>query len=98
MKKMRAALVGLTAASLLGLPAAALATAPHAGVQQVQTPHATSIRWMAFGHIHAAGTPMTLIGQVTSHAHGVHGALAGVQVKLYRQLAGLSTWIYLGTQ
>jgi hypothetical protein len=98
MTKMRTVLVGLTAASLLGLPAAALATAPTSGVHQVLARHATSIRWMAFGHIHAAGAPMTLIGQVASSAHGQSGALAGVQVTLSRKLDGSTTWLYLGTQ
>jgi hypothetical protein len=98
MTKMRAVLVGLTAASLLGLPAAALATAPMSGAHQAVTRHATGIRWMVFGHIHAVGSPMTLVGQVTSRAHGQHGALAGVQVKLYRQLGANPSWVYLGAQ
>jgi hypothetical protein len=98
MSKLRATLAGLTAAGLLGLPAAALATTPVEGVQQAATRHVTGIRWMAFGHIHAAGEPMTLIGQVTSRAHGQRGALAGVHVKLYRQLGASRTWVYIGSQ
>jgi hypothetical protein len=98
MTKMRTALVGLTAASLLGLPAAALASGPTAAVHPATARHVTSIRWMAFGHIHAAGSPMTLLGQVTSTAHGRHGALASVQVKLYRQLGANPNWVYLGAQ
>jgi hypothetical protein len=98
MSKMRVALVGLTAVALLGLPAAAVASSPATGASQALTRHATSIRWMASGHIHAAGAPMTLVGQVTSRAHGQHGALAGVQVKLYRQLGASRTWVYLGAQ
>jgi len=97
MTKMRAALVGLTVAGLLGLPAAALGSAPATVVDQAAAVHKTSIRWMAFGHMHAAGTPMTIIGQVASRAHGTRGALAGVQVKLYRQLGASRTWVYLGS-
>ena len=98
MTKMRAALVGLTVAGLLGLPAAALATTATTGAHQAEARHATSIRWMAFGHIHAAGAPMTILGQVTSRAHGQQGALASVQVKLYRQLGANPNWVYLGAQ
>lgn len=96
MSKMRAALVGLTATALLGLPVAALATTAGSGFQQSVSRHATHIRWLPFSHIHAAGDPMTLVGQVVSQAHGQHGALAGVEVKVYRKLAGSTTWVYLG--
>jgi len=96
MTKMRVALVGLTAAGLIGVPAAAIATST--GVfHQSGSRHSTSIRWLPFRHVHAAGAPMTLVGQILSRAHGEHGALAGVDVKIYRKLEGASTWVYLGT-
>jgi len=97
MMKMRAILVGLTAASLLGLPAVALASAPTTGAQQAVTRHSTSIRWMPFRHIQGAGFSITVRGQVVSHAQGKRGALGGVNVRLYRRLDGSATWVYLAT-
>lgn len=98
MTKIRALLVGLTGLSLLGLPAVASAGTPSTGFDQAVIRHQTSIRWMAFRHIHAAGAPMALIGQVAAFAQGHHGALAGVQVKIYRRLDGNSAWVYQGTR
>jgi len=95
MTKLRAVLVDLTAAGLLGLPAAVLATTPATGVQQAAR-HQTNIRWMASDHIRAANYPFALVGQVVSSAHGQRGALAGVQVKVYRQLGASDTWVYVG--
>jgi hypothetical protein len=96
MSKMRVTLVGLTAAGLIGVPAAALATSTGVFHQEASR-HATSIRWLPFRHVHAAGGPMTLVGQIVSRAHGERGAVAGVDVKVYRKLSGTSTWRYLGT-
>lgn len=67
-------------------------------MQSAVTRHHTSIRWLDFAHIRAAGASTTVRGQVVGSAQGGHGALASVQVKLYRQLDGNSAWVYLGTR
>lgn len=96
MAKVRVALIGLTAAGLLGLPAAAVGL-PTSG-HQSNGRHATSIRWMHYSHVHLAGSSFVMVGQVASRADGVRGALAGVQVKVYRQLDGNQAWVYLGVR
>lgn len=98
MTRIRALLVGLMAMGLVGLPGAVSAGTPSSGFDRAVIRHQTSIRWMAFGHIHAAGSAMTIVGQVASFAQGHRGALAGVQVKLYRRLDGNSTWVYQSAQ
>lgn len=103
MKMTRSFLVAVATVSLLGLPAAALATAPTAGVpaphsSSQQAQYKTSIRYLPFLHIHAAGSRMAVTGQVTAFAQGQHGALEGVEVKLYRKLAGQTEWSYQASQ
>jgi hypothetical protein len=110
MTTLRAVLVGATTAGLLGIPGAAFGTAPgplaaHPEIRLAapmdsapQARRVTAIRWMRFGHIHAAGTTMRIVGQVTARSHGQYGALAGAHVRLYRRLDGSSRWVYLGTR
>lgn len=107
MKTIRATLVGLTAAALLGLPGVAMASATGGSAQLTASPatldlavtrHRTSVRFLDFAHFHAAGENALVRGQVVGWAQGTHGALGGAQVKLYRQLDGNSTWVYLASQ
>ncbi len=109
MKTTRAILAGLTAAALVGLPGAATASTPTDAHQPSLVPalatthlavtrHRTTVRYLGFRHIRAYGYTVGVRGQVTGRAQGRRGALAGVQVKLFRQLNGNSTWVYLATQ
>jgi len=95
MAKLRAVVVGVTAAALLALPAAASGVG---GSHQAAHRHATHILWMHFSHMHAADESLVLVGQVTSRVDGHRGALAGAEVKIYRQLDGNKPWVYLGAR
>lgn len=106
MKAPRLLLVGLTVASVVSLSSAALAS-PQAGVstgarlaqaRHATGTHPTGIRFLDFDHMLASGGTMHVRGQVIGKLHGDKGALAGVQVKLYRQFNGTSPWVYLGSQ
>ncbi len=107
MKTTRAFLVGLTSAALLGLPGAALANPPAqssapdqstATMQMSVSRHRTAIRYLPFSHIRSYGSTVGIRGQVVGSAQGKRGALAGVQVRLYRQLNGNSAWVYQATR
>ena len=107
MKTFRAMLVGLTSATLIGVPGAAMASAPvtlslaassPASLQLAVARHRTSIRFLDTDHIKPAGATGLVRGQVVGSSQGTRGALAGVQVKLYRQLDGSRTWTYLGSR
>lgn len=103
---MRAIMAGLAAATLLGAPVAADASTATPGAaaplsqsfsRLPEAQHASSIRFLTFNHIRGANQYMTIIGQVIGEGAGQHGALAGATVKIYRQLDGNSTWLYLGS-
>jgi len=113
MKLRRSVLVGVTVASILSLSGTALAstTQPPARAGSLASSaslagsgaqnsaiHPTSIRFLVFDHMLAAGGTVHVRGQVASQVDGVRGALAGVQVKLYRQFNKSSPWVYLATQ
>ena len=109
MKTMRAILTGLAATALLSAPGAtgaAGAATPSAGAaphlaqslsRLAEAQRASSIRFLTFNHIRGANQYTTMIGQVVGEGAGQHGALAGAVVKVYRQLDGNSTWLYLGS-
>lgn len=107
LKTSRAFLVGIVSAALVGLPgAAALAGPPSdssanlapASINLAVSRHRTSIRFLDFDHFRAAGSGAVVRGQVVGWANGDHGALGGVQVKLFRQLDGNSNWVFLGSR
>jgi hypothetical protein len=112
MKKRQSALLGLIVAALLlgsgtaigatpqpetmsgaSVISARLATAGHQAAGQ----HPTSIRLLTFDHFLAAGGTMHVRGQVVSQLHGSRGALAGVDVTLYRRFNADSPWMRVGT-
>lgn len=100
MKSPRALLVGVSALALLTLagPADAAKPAssgPHAVASD--TRYDTAIRFLSFDSIRKYGTSTTIRGQVAATVNGSQGAVAGVRVKLYRKLAGTTSWQYLDT-
>lgn len=97
--------VGLSAASLLVGPFVAvspsLATiAPSEGAPSASrgaaAATATSIRFLDFDHSRRYGGVVHIRGQVA--VPSLHGALAGVHVKLYRRYNGTTAWQYLATR
>ena len=94
--------IGLSAASLLAAPIVAVSPAfatmapggPEASTAQGPVAvTATSIRFLDFDHSRKFGGVVRIRGQVA--VPSLHGALAGVRVKLYRQYNGTSAWRYL---
>jgi hypothetical protein len=100
----RSLVIGLSAASLLAAPfvtvSPSLAAMAPGGVEVSATPGsaavaATSIRFLDFDHSRKYGGVVRIRGQVA--VPSLHGALAGVHVKLYRRYNGTSSWKYLAT-
>lgn len=95
MTKSRAIVAGLAAATLLGIPAAVSSGSALAASGTAR--HATSIRLMAFLHVHSYAQTMDIRGQVAAHWHKKHGALADAPVRLYRRVVGGDHWSYEAT-
>lgn len=85
----------LTAAGPAGAVEPAVSE-PHTAASAT-TRYDTSVRFLAFDSIRRYGTRTKIRGQVVATTATGTGAVPGVRVKVFRRLAGTSSWIRLGT-
>lgn len=100
MKHMQALLVGLSTAALLAIPGPAEAAKPPTAEPSAAVAagrYDTSIRFLNSDSVRKYGTSTTIRGQVVATVNGSQGAVAGLQVKLFRKLNGTTSWRYLDT-
>lgn len=100
MKLPQTLLVGLSAVALLTIPGPAHAAKPATAEPSAVTAsgrYDTAIRFLNSDTVRKYGTSTTIRGQVVATVNGSQGAVAGVEVKLFRKLNGTTSWRYLAT-